>query len=383
MPERAAVLAAGGRVAIAGDPKDHSTRDLIGPSSSASEPTGEDRPRQALRAGRRDPHAAGGTRAAARLSRGRAQVAGGGARGGGAARAPRPRPRHPGGHPRLAPPAGAGGGGELLVRPACAARALRIAASTSRWTRRASSRAGSSRGSPARPLRVGFGAARCKERLSALFTNRHVIPPPRRHPRGGSEPRAPGRARRRRRRARVPDPATPGRPAPHGRVPGRGGLEAGRSPGGAQSRRGTARETVGAGALRRRGRAARRGGGRPRAAPLGTGRIAPGAPDRARHARRGQRGRAPAAGAAHRPRRADRAPPAHAPDGGRGHRAAAPGRRARHARAGSLRPHQRRAQWPLRPAVPRAAEPRRDHGRAHAGSGSRAAVTLLEGGGTR
>ena len=28
------------------------------------------------------------------------------------------------------------------------------------------------------PLRVGFGAARCKERLSALFTNRHVIPPP-------------------------------------------------------------------------------------------------------------------------------------------------------------------------------------------------------------
>ena len=29
VPERAAVLAAGGRVAIAGDPKDHSTRDLI------------------------------------------------------------------------------------------------------------------------------------------------------------------------------------------------------------------------------------------------------------------------------------------------------------------------------------------------------------------
>jgi len=28
------------------------------------------------------------------------------------------------------------------------------------------------------PVRVGFGAARCKERLSALFTNRHVIPPP-------------------------------------------------------------------------------------------------------------------------------------------------------------------------------------------------------------
>lgn len=30
VPERAAVLAAGGRVAIAGDPKDHSTKDLIG-----------------------------------------------------------------------------------------------------------------------------------------------------------------------------------------------------------------------------------------------------------------------------------------------------------------------------------------------------------------
>jgi rfaE bifunctional protein nucleotidyltransferase chain/domain len=29
VPERAAVLAAGGQVAIAGDPKDHSTRDLI------------------------------------------------------------------------------------------------------------------------------------------------------------------------------------------------------------------------------------------------------------------------------------------------------------------------------------------------------------------
>lgn len=29
VPERAAVVAAGGRVAIAGDPKDHSTRDLI------------------------------------------------------------------------------------------------------------------------------------------------------------------------------------------------------------------------------------------------------------------------------------------------------------------------------------------------------------------
>ncbi|HET6366458.1 MAG TPA: bifunctional heptose 7-phosphate kinase/heptose 1-phosphate adenyltransferase, partial [Pseudomonadales bacterium] len=29
VPERAAVLAAGGHVAIAGDPKDHSTRDLI------------------------------------------------------------------------------------------------------------------------------------------------------------------------------------------------------------------------------------------------------------------------------------------------------------------------------------------------------------------
>jgi rfaE bifunctional protein nucleotidyltransferase chain/domain len=29
VPERAAVMAAGGRVAIAGDPKDHSTRDLI------------------------------------------------------------------------------------------------------------------------------------------------------------------------------------------------------------------------------------------------------------------------------------------------------------------------------------------------------------------
>jgi len=29
VPERSAVLAAGGRVAIAGDPKDHSTRDLI------------------------------------------------------------------------------------------------------------------------------------------------------------------------------------------------------------------------------------------------------------------------------------------------------------------------------------------------------------------
>jgi lipopolysaccharide heptosyltransferase I len=28
------------------------------------------------------------------------------------------------------------------------------------------------------PVRVGFGAARCKERVSALFTNRHVIPPP-------------------------------------------------------------------------------------------------------------------------------------------------------------------------------------------------------------
>ena len=28
------------------------------------------------------------------------------------------------------------------------------------------------------PLRVGFAAARCKERLSALFTNRHVLPPP-------------------------------------------------------------------------------------------------------------------------------------------------------------------------------------------------------------
>ena len=30
VPERAAVLAAGGRVAIAGDPKSHATRDLIG-----------------------------------------------------------------------------------------------------------------------------------------------------------------------------------------------------------------------------------------------------------------------------------------------------------------------------------------------------------------
>jgi bifunctional ADP-heptose synthase (sugar kinase/adenylyltransferase) len=29
VPERAAVLAAGGRVAIAGDPKGHSTKDLI------------------------------------------------------------------------------------------------------------------------------------------------------------------------------------------------------------------------------------------------------------------------------------------------------------------------------------------------------------------
>ena len=29
VPEREAVLAGGGRVAIAGDPKDHSTRDLI------------------------------------------------------------------------------------------------------------------------------------------------------------------------------------------------------------------------------------------------------------------------------------------------------------------------------------------------------------------
>jgi D-glycero-beta-D-manno-heptose 1-phosphate adenylyltransferase len=29
VPERAAVVAAGGRVAIAGDPKDHSTKDLI------------------------------------------------------------------------------------------------------------------------------------------------------------------------------------------------------------------------------------------------------------------------------------------------------------------------------------------------------------------
>ena len=29
VPERAAVLAAGGRVAIAGDPKSHATRDLI------------------------------------------------------------------------------------------------------------------------------------------------------------------------------------------------------------------------------------------------------------------------------------------------------------------------------------------------------------------
>jgi lipopolysaccharide heptosyltransferase I len=28
------------------------------------------------------------------------------------------------------------------------------------------------------PLRIGFGAARCKERLSALFTTRHVIPAP-------------------------------------------------------------------------------------------------------------------------------------------------------------------------------------------------------------
>jgi D-glycero-beta-D-manno-heptose 1-phosphate adenylyltransferase len=38
VPERATVLAYGGRIAIVGDPKDHSTRDLIGRISSQSSP---------------------------------------------------------------------------------------------------------------------------------------------------------------------------------------------------------------------------------------------------------------------------------------------------------------------------------------------------------
>ena len=49
--------------------------------------------------------------------------------------------------------------------------------------------------------------------------------------------------------------------------------------------------------------------------------------------------------------------------GGRRHRAAAPGRRARHAVRRSLRADARRAQRPLRPRSPRAPEPRRHDGR--------------------
>ena len=51
------------------------------------------------------------------------------------------------------------------------------------------------------PLRIGFAAAHCRERLNVLFTNRRVTPPAERRPRGGPVPVAPRPARRRRRAA--------------------------------------------------------------------------------------------------------------------------------------------------------------------------------------
>ena len=111
------------------------------------------------------------------------------------------------------------------------------------------------------PVRIGFSAARCRERLNALFTNRRVLAARLRAPRRRAILGSPRAARRRARLAGVRRSCARGGRAENGRAAPQGRRQAGRSARRHQPRRGPAEQALAGGAFSRPRRAARHGSG--------------------------------------------------------------------------------------------------------------------------
>ncbi len=254
VPERSTVEAVGAKVAIAGDPKTHSTKDLISTILTRFAQSPPVRPEQlttkvaivkALVPRRRHPRDPGGARAPPGAARHPPRVDRGGARVRPAEGPPGPRHGGAGGHAALAaahpaPVGRARGGGQ--GRPAARAhprgplrRRHRSAGphqerAAHRLYRRAAAHRLHRRSLPRGPELPLHEPARAPARRGGARGGPVPVPPrPARHPAGaGRVPRADPRAR---------DPA-------HGRLPGRAGREEPRPAGRGESRRGPREQAV-------------------------------------------------------------------------------------------------------------------------------------------